>query len=180
MSTRKSGTFRQVNASNAGSTRSGVPHRTRCRSWWCHCGSASWTPVTRRVSLANLRAVVYRALVPVILVAHFTFLAYVVLGGFLAWRWPRAIWPHLAAIVWAVLIVANAVSCPLTWAENWARQHGGQSGYDRGFIDTYVTGVLYPARYLVQMRLLAALVVLVSWLGWWYRRRRQARRALRT
>lgn len=114
---------------------------------------------------------VYRVLVPVILVAHFTFLAYVVLGGFPAWRWPRAIWPHLAAIGWAILIVANAVDCPLTWAENWARGHAG-TGYDRGFIDTYVTGVLYPSRYLVQMRLLVALVVLISWLGWWYRRRR--------
>jgi Protein of Unknown function (DUF2784) len=125
-----------------------------------------------RVSVANLRVVIYRVLVPVVLVAHFAFLAYVVLGGFLAWRWPRAIWPHAAAAAWAVLIVDNAVQCPLTWAENWARRHGGQGGYDRGFIDTYVTGVLYPARYLVQMRILAALVVLVSWLGWWYLRRR--------
>jgi Protein of Unknown function (DUF2784) len=114
----------------------------------------------------------------VILVLHFAFLAFVVFGGFLTWRWPRAIWLHLAACVWAVLIVLNAVDCPLTWAENWARQHAGQTGYDRGFIDTYVTGVLYPARYLEQMRLLAAFVVLMSWLGWaylrWYRPRRRA------
>jgi len=117
----------------------------------------------------------YRLLVSVILVAHFAFLAYVVLGGFLAWRWPRAIWPHAAAAAWGILILTNAVNCPLTWAENWARQRSGQSGYDRGFIDTYVTGVLYPARYLVTMRILAAIVVLVSWLGWWYHRRRALR-----
>jgi Protein of Unknown function (DUF2784) len=119
----------------------------------------------------------YRLLVTAILVVHFGYLAYVVFGGFLAWRWPRAIWPHLAAIAWAVLIVLNAVNCPLTWAENWARRRAGQTGYDRGFIDTYVTGVLYPARYLQEMRLLAAAVVLVSWLGWWYHRRRRALRA---
>ena len=115
----------------------------------------------------------YRLLVSVILVAHFAFLGYVVLGGFLAWRWPRAIWPHAAAATWGILIVTNAVNCPLTWAENWARQRSGQPGYDRGFIDTYVTGVLYPARYLMTMRIVAATVVLVSWLGWWYRRRRR-------
>ena len=33
---------------------------------------------------------VYRALVPVIILAHFAFLAYVVFGGFLTWRWPSA------------------------------------------------------------------------------------------
>jgi hypothetical protein len=120
----------------------------------------------------------YRVLVPTILVVHFAYLAYVIFGGYLAWRWPRAIWPHLAAAVWAVLIVINAVQCPLTWAENWARHRAGDTGYDRGFIDTYVTGVLYPANYLQQMRLLGAAVVLVSWLGLWYRQHR--RRALRT
>jgi len=116
----------------------------------------------------------YRLLVPTILVVHFAFLAYVVFGGFLAWRWRAAIWPHLAAAAWGLLIVFNAVDCPLTWAENWARRRAGDRGYDQGFIDTYVTGVLYRARYLTQMRLLVAAVVLVSWVGWWYWRRRRA------
>ncbi len=114
-------------------------------------------------------------LVPTILVVHFAFLAYVVFGGFVAWRWRNAIWPHLAAAAWGLLIVFNAVNCPLTWAENWARQRAGNGGYDKGFIDTYVTGVLYPARYLAEMRFLAAAVVAVSWAGWWwYGRRRRA------
>jgi hypothetical protein len=73
-----------------------------------------------------------------------------------------------------VLIVANVVNCPLTWAEDRARRRAGGPGLARGFIDTYLTGVLYPARYLVVLQTLAGLAVLVSWLGWWYRRRRRA------
>jgi len=120
------------------------------------------------------RAVGYRALVTAIVLAHFAYLGFVVFGGFLAWRWPRMIWLHALTAVWGVLIVSNAVNCPLTWAENWARRRAGEPRLSTGFIDTYVTGVLYPARYLNVVRLLAAVVVLVSWLGWWYRRRRRA------
>jgi uncharacterized protein DUF2784 len=36
------------------------------------------------------------AVITLVLGAHFAYVAYVVLGGFLAWWWPRAIWPHAA------------------------------------------------------------------------------------
>ncbi len=121
----------------------------------------------------------YRWLVAVILVLHFGYLAYLILGGFLAWRWPKAIWPHVAASIWAVLIVANLVNCPLTAAENWARAKQGQAVPTAGFIDRYLTNVIYPARYLVEVRLAVALVVAVSWAGayWNWRTRRAARSA---
>lgn len=107
----------------------------------------------------------YRALVVAILAAHFGFLGYVVAGGFLAWRRPAACWPHLAACAWAVLVVLRPTTCPLTAAEDWARQRAGQPPLTSGFIDRYVEGVLYPARYTAAVRALAALVVLVSWVG---------------
>lgn len=111
------------------------------------------------------------------LVLHFGYLAFVVLGGFLAWRWPRAFFVHLAAAIWGVLIVLAWVDCPLTWAENWAR---GRAGLARipGFIDHYVTGVIYPAEYVNQVRLAVLAVVLASWVGAWVRWRR--RRSLAT
>jgi hypothetical protein len=40
----------------------------------------------------------YRLLADTSMVAHLGFLAYVVVGGFLAWRWPRAIWPHVVLV----------------------------------------------------------------------------------
>jgi hypothetical protein len=129
--------------------------------------------------------VVYRWLVTVILTLHFGYLVYLVLGGFLAWRSPKAIIPHVAAAVWGVLIVLGWVDCPLTAAEDWARQRSGEPPLSAGFIDRYVTGVIYPAEYLHEIRLAVATVVLTSWVGaylLWRRRRDQgpADRAVRS
>lgn len=107
----------------------------------------------------------YRALVTVFLAAHFAFVGYLVLGGFLAWRWPRAFWPHLVAAGWGFVVVAFPLNCPLTWAENWARERAGEPAVTRGFVDRYIEGVLYPERYTNLLRALVALLVLGSWLG---------------
>jgi hypothetical protein len=107
--------------------------------------------------------VVWRGLVTLILLTHFAYLAYVVGGGFLAWRWPKAIWPHLVAATWGVLLISFHLSCPLTIAENWARRHAGE-GVDAGFVNHYVKGVIYPAQHTNLARLACALVVLASWL----------------
>ena len=104
-------------------------------------------------------------LVTVVLALHFAYVAYVVLGGFLAWRWPAAMWPHLTACAWGVLIVAGWVDCPLTWAETWARQQAGQPALTQGFVDRYLDNVIYPDRYVNVARLMVALIVAVSWAG---------------
>ncbi|HET8681593.1 MAG TPA: DUF2784 domain-containing protein [Micromonosporaceae bacterium] len=117
----------------------------------------------------------YRALTTLVLVTHFAYLAYVVLGGFLAWRWPRAIWPHLAAAAWGLVAISVPTICPLTWAEDWSRQRAGESGLTQGFVDRYIEGVLYPAQYTAVLQALAAAAVVVSWTGFvlrWRARRR--------
>jgi hypothetical protein len=121
----------------------------------------------------------YRLLVTAVLVLHFGYLGYVVLGGFLAWRWPRAFVPHLLAAAWGVAVVAGKVDCPLTWAENWARQRAGQATLARGFIDHYIEGVLYPARYTRLLDILVGFIVIGSWIGAYvvYRRRAARRHA---
>jgi hypothetical protein len=106
----------------------------------------------------------YRLLVTGILVVHFAFLAYVVFGGLPAIRWPKAFWPHLVAATWGLLIVTVGMTCPLTAAEDWARQRAGEGALSRGFIDRYIEGVLYPARYTNALRVLVALVIVGSWL----------------
>ena len=117
----------------------------------------------------------YQWLVNVILTAHFVYLAYLLLGGFLAWRWTKMIWPHLAAAVWGVLIVFNLVACPLTIAEVWARRLAGDEPVNGGFIDRYVTNVIYPGRYVGEVRIGLAFVVLASYVGAYlfWRARRQ-------
>jgi len=124
---------------------------------------------------ANLGTVGYQWLVNVVLTTHFAYLAYLLLGGFLAWRWPRMIVPHIVAVVWGLLIVFNLVACPLTIAEVWARRLAGDQPVSGGFIDRYVTNVIYPGRYLIEARLGLALVVLISYVGAYlfWRARRQ-------
>jgi hypothetical protein len=121
----------------------------------------------------------YRLLTTVILVVHFGFLAYLLLGGFLAWRWRWTIWPHLVAAGWGVTVVVGKLVCPLTYAEHWSRRQAGELGVsNEGFIDRYVEGVLYPAQYTGLAQTLLAIVVAASWAGFLHRRRRLPRPSL--
>ncbi len=107
----------------------------------------------------------YRVLAETTMAAHFAFVGYVVAGGLLAWRWPVAIWPHLAAVGWGFAITVFHLNCPLTYVEDWARRRAGERGLSAGFIDTYLTGVLYPARFAGLIQVLIGVVVLGSWIG---------------
>lgn len=113
----------------------------------------------------TLGGVGYRVLTTAILGLHFAFVAYAVVGGFLAWRWPRAIWPHLAAGAWGFVVIGAGLTCPLTYAEDWSRRQAGEPGLTRGFIDRYIEGVIYPERLAPLMQALAATAVVVSWVG---------------
>ena len=57
---------------------------------------------------------VFRVLAEATMTVHFAFLVYVVAGGFLAWRWPWAIWPHLALAGWGFSTIVFGLDCPLT------------------------------------------------------------------
>ncbi|MFF2550432.1 DUF2784 domain-containing protein [Nocardia sp. NPDC058058] len=121
----------------------------------------------------------YRLLADVTAVVHFLFVAYVVVGGLIAWRWPRTIWLHLAAVAWGFSTILFGFDCPLTNLENWARHKAGDAGLpSTGFIDHYITGVLYPRDALDLVRILVALCVIGSWAGLvWLSRRRGTRTA---
>jgi hypothetical protein len=118
----------------------------------------------------------YRLLADVVMLVHFTFLAFVVGGGLLAWRWPWVIWPHVALALWGFSTVVFSIRCPLTDVEDWARERGGRQPLSgTGFIDHYLENVVYPQRYTGAIQTAAAAVVLVSWAGFAALRRRQAR-----
>jgi hypothetical protein len=88
---------------------------------------------------------IYRALADLILALHFVFVLFVVLGGLLVLRWPRAAWLHVPAAIWGVLIEYTGWICPLTPLENSLRTRGGEAGYSGGFIEHYIQPLLYPA-----------------------------------
>ncbi|UBU16981.1 DUF2784 domain-containing protein [Nonomuraea gerenzanensis] len=113
----------------------------------------------------------YRLLADAAMVVHFAFLVYMAVGGFLAWRWRRTIWAHLAVVAWGLLSVTTGVECPLTLAEDWARRGAGLEGLPAsGFIDHYIEGVIYPQEYTNLARLGVAVLVLFSYVGYVLRR----------
>lgn len=120
---------------------------------------------------------IFRVIGDVAMVLHFLFLAYVVVGGFIAWYWPRSIWVHLGCALYGFAVTVVGWVCPLTLVENWGRERAGQAGLaDAGFIDHYLTGIIYPDNHLVSIQVAAGGVVAVSWVGFlfllWRRRAR--------
>ena len=86
----------------------------------------------------------YPLLADAVVVLHLGFILFVVLGGLLALRRPRAAWLHIPAALWAVYITLTGTVCPLTPLENHFRRAAGESGYGGGFIDHYLLPVIYP------------------------------------
>ncbi|WP_150240026.1 DUF2784 domain-containing protein [Nocardiopsis quinghaiensis] len=99
------------------------------------------------------------------MVLHFCFLGFVVFGGFLAWRRPRLFWVHLGVAAYALGIVIVDWPCLLTGIENWSRLETGRAVMEDGFIDFYLTGILYPREHLLTSRLVMAGTVAASWAG---------------
>ena len=88
---------------------------------------------------------IYRGLAEAVVLVHFAFVLFVVLGGLLVLRWPRLAWAHLPAAIWGGMIELTGVICPLTPLEKWLREAGGLAAYEGGFIAHYILPVLYPA-----------------------------------
>jgi hypothetical protein len=122
--------------------------------------------------------IAYAILVVLTVATHFTFIAYMVTGGFFALRWPRTIWLHVPVVIWGIAIELIDFVCPLTWLERWARPKAGMGPMPAdGFIDHYLTGVVYPASAANFVLVLALLTVLSSWVL--FALARQRRTALR-
>jgi hypothetical protein len=109
--------------------------------------------------------VAYRFVADTVVVVHFAFVVFVAVGGLLAWRWPRVLWLHVPAVIWGIGIVTIGYDCPLTPLERWLRRLGGEVPSHKGFIDQYLEGVIYPARYTSLLRALVAVLVVVGWTG---------------
>ncbi len=94
--------------------------------------------------MAHHAGMLFRVLADGVLVVHLAFVLFVALGGFLVLRWPRIAWLHVPAALWGVYIEFTGRICPLTPLENSLRVRGGEAGYSGGFIDHYITALIYP------------------------------------
>lgn len=119
----------------------------------------------------------YLLLADAVLITHALFvvfvvfgLVFVVVGGFRGWRWARNRWfrfIHLAGIGIVVVQAWLGIICPLTTLEMWLRQRGGGNLYSGGFIQHWVSNLLYYQlplwAFAVIYTAFAALVVLAWW-----------------
>jgi hypothetical protein len=122
-----------------------------------------------------------RLLADGLLLAHAAFVAFVVLGGLLVLRWPRAAWLHLPAVAWGAGIECLGGICPLTPLENRYRQLAGEQGYEGGFVEHYLLALLYPDGLTRTTQFVLGALVLLLNLGVyvlvWRRRTRGRRRS---
>lgn len=103
----------------------------------------------------------YRLVADLLLVFHLSFIVFVLVGGFLAWRWRRLVWLHVPAAAWGAWIEFAGWICPLTPLENRFRRLAGQTGYEGGFIEHYIVPLIYPEEWTLPLRLVFGSLVLV-------------------
>ena len=100
------------------------------------------------------------------LITHLIFVAFAVLGGFLAWLVPWMLVPHIASALWGACVLAWRRACPLSVAENWGRAGAGRPRlHERGFIAHYFEDRVYPASWARRVQLLVCGLVCGSWIG---------------
>jgi len=118
----------------------------------------------------------YRALADLILLVHFAFILWVILGlllvwvgRFAGWGWVRNRWfrvAHLASIAFVVVQAWFNKICPLTEWESQLRIKAGQQPYsDNGFIADHIQHIMFyqaPLHYFVIGYTAFGLLVLAS------------------
>jgi len=104
----------------------------------------------------------YDLLADLVLLLHLAFVIFVVAGGLLALRWPRATWIHLPCAAWGAFIEFAGWICPLTPLENRLRQAAGGAGFEGGFVEHYVIPLLYPGNLTRGAQVTLGLLVILS------------------
>jgi hypothetical protein len=117
----------------------------------------------------------FNAIANLLVIAHFLFVLFVILGGLLLFRWPGIAFVHLPATAWGVMIELNNWICPLTPFEQSMRRAAGEKGYTGGFIDHYITPLIYPEGLTPEIQwMLGGGVVLMNaaiYGIWWLKRK---------
>lgn len=112
-----------------------------------------------------------------VLGVHLLFILFVVFGALLVRHWPALIFLHLPAVLWGVMVEIRGWPCPLTPLENHFRRADGQGTYGGGFVEHYITPLVYPPGLSRQGQITLGLLVLIINVGLygrllWRQRRR--------
>ncbi len=107
----------------------------------------------------------YRICADLVVALHFLFILFVILGGLLVLKRRRIAFLHIPAALWGAAIEFGGWICPLTPLENRLRAAAGSDTYATGFIDHYITPLVYPPGLTRSDQLLLGAAVLVLNLG---------------
>ncbi|MDH3455628.1 MAG: DUF2784 domain-containing protein [Gemmatimonadota bacterium] len=112
-----------------------------------------------------------------LVVSHLAFIVFVIVGGFLAWRWRWLAWVHVPCALWGAIVELMGWICPLTPWEVALRRQAGQAGYESGFVEHYIIPIVYPGALTPSIQIgLGVSVIAINGLAYWvYFRRRAAR-----
>jgi hypothetical protein len=102
-----------------------------------------------------------RLLADFILLFHFAFIVFAIFGGILVLYKRWILWIHVPVILWASVVNLADWVCPLTPLENMFYSMAGQAGYERGFIEHYITPIVYPNSMPRELELVAGVSILV-------------------
>ena len=106
---------------------------------------------------------VYNLLADLVVLVHFLFVLFSLLGALLVIRWRKIMWLHLPAALWAAGVEFSGKICPLTPLENGLRLKGGGAGYAGDFIGQYLLWLVYPSGLTRRVQIiLGAIVVAVN------------------
>ena len=104
----------------------------------------------------------YRLAADLMLVLHFGFIAFVVVGAVGIMRWPKLAWLHVPAAAWGAWIEISGGICPLTTLENRFRLSAGEEGYATSFVEYYLLPVIYPGGLTRTVQLVLAAAVIIT------------------
>ena len=96
-----------------------------------------------------------------VLVGHFLFALFAVLGGFLVLLDPRVMIVHLPVVAWSSIVNLARWTCPLTPLEQGLRRRAGQQAYAGSWIRHYIEPLVRPLGMPRRLELVAGISVVV-------------------
>src|SRR2546426_8673500 len=87
----------------------------------------------------------YRVLADLVVLAHTLFVVFVVVGGFMVWRWRWGGGVPVPPAAWGGVIEDQGWACPPTPPQKALPTRGGLPGYEGGVVGHYVLPVLHSA-----------------------------------
>ena len=108
-----------------------------------------------------------------IALVHALFVLFALFGSLLVLRWPRAVWLHVPAVLWGLIVEFSGATCPLTPLESRFR---GELSDSQDFLSRWLLTVLYPESLTrgLHIDLGASLLLLnLSLYAWVWRKSRQ-------